>query len=41
MAGRAEGGFGEPETVALSMSLLAKDLLLALTKFSTGRQPDR
>lgn len=30
MAGRAEEGIGEPETVALSMSLLARDLLAAL-----------
>lgn len=30
MAGRAEEGIGEPETVALSVSLLAADLIQAL-----------
>ncbi|GAA4514576.1 MULTISPECIES: hypothetical protein [Nonomuraea] len=41
MAGRAEEGIGEPETVALATSLLAADLLQALerTNLTQGSTP--
>ncbi|MFD0518602.1 hypothetical protein [Paractinoplanes durhamensis] len=32
MAGRAEAGLGDPETVALSTALLTRDLLTALKR---------